>query len=834
MSLISSGDTISGMNTYSHKEVEKKWSSIWLKEKVYEPDLLHAKDPYYNLMMFPYPSAEGLHVGNMYAFSGADIYGRFQRMHGKDVFEPIGLDGFGIHSENYAIKIGKHPAEQAKVSEKNFYRQLQMIGNGFSWNERLETYDEEYYRWTQWLFIQMHKNGLAYKASAKVNWCPSCKTVLADEQVENGLCERCKSVVERREASQWFFKITEYAERLLKNIDTLKWPEKIKTAQRQWIGKKEGIEISYNVKGTDKKIVCFTTRSDTNFGATFIVLAPESSFVQEILSGEISVSKEIKDALQHYVEKALHKTEQQRQKEGKKKTGAFTGLYAINQLNGKEMPIWVSDFVLMGFGTGAVVGVPGHDLRDFQFAKAFNIPVVRVVIGKDGDTSEITEEKQVQEDEGVMMNSSFLDGMNIHDATSKIMDYLVENGFGKKTVSYHLRDWLISRQRYWGPPIPMIYCKDCGWQEVPEEDLPVKLPNIKEYIPKGDGKSPLENAPKEWLYVPCPKCGKEAKRETDVSDTFLDSSWYFLRYPSLGSKTASTHPFDPDIMKKWLPVNTYIGGAEHAVLHLLYSRFVTMALKDWGHLSFEEPFPFLFGHGLIIKDGAKMSKSKGNVVNPDEYIEKFGADTLRTYLMFLGAYDQGGDFRDEGIAGMYRFLQKVWNIFHDNKKVGTVSTDLVLKKLHKTIKKCTEDMTNFKFNTSIASLMECMNVWTAEGEMLKKEDALHFLKLLAPFAPFMTEEMYQEIFSDAAKFSSIHTKPWPSFDHLLIKETNESVVVQINGKMRVVLELPSDIAGIQDKVYEKALEVTKISSELSGRTPKKIIFIAGKILNLVV
>ncbi len=826
---------MSGMNTYQHKEVEQKWSKVWIDEKVYEPDLLHAKNPYYNLMMFPYPSAEGLHVGNMYAFSGADIYGRFQRMHGKDVFEPIGLDGFGIHSENYAIKIGKHPADQAKISEKNFYRQLQMIGNGFSWNERLETYDEEYYRWTQWLFIQMHKRGLAYKASAKVNWCPSCKTVLADEQVENGLCERCKSVVERREASQWFFKITEYAERLLKNIDTLKWPEKIKTAQRQWIGQKEGIEISYDVKGTDKKIVCFTTRPDTNFGATFIVLAPESEFVQEILSGVLPVSKDIKDALQHYVEKALHKTEQQRQKEGKKKTGAFTGFYAINQLTGKEMPIWVSDFVLMGFGTGAVVGVPGHDLRDFQFAKAFDIPVIRVVVGKDGDTTEITEEKQVQEDDGVMMNSSFLDGMNIHDATVKMMEYLVEKGYGKKTVSYHLRDWLISRQRFWGPPIPMIFCDDCGWQEVPEKDLPVKLPNIQEYVPKGDGKSPLENAPKEWLYVPCQKCGKTAKRETDVSDTFLDSSWYFLRYPSLLSKTASTLPFDPEMMKKWLPVNSYIGGAEHAVLHLLYSRFVTMALKDWGYLSFEEPFPFLFGHGLIIKDGAKMSKSKGNVVNPDEYIEKFGADTLRTYLMFLGAYDQGGDFRDEGIAGMYRFLQKVWNIFHDDKKIGQTSTNEVLKKLHKTIKKCTEDMGNFKFNTSIASIMECMNVWTEDGQILKKEDALHLLKLIAPFAPFMAEEMYQNIFSkDEKTFSSIHKQMWPQFDSSLIVEEFASVVVQVNGKMRTVLSLSYEDAAIQDAVLAQSLKVEKISTELAGRAPKKVIFVKGKVINLVV
>lgn len=807
-----------------------------MKHRVYEPDLEHSNTPYYNLMMFPYPSAEGLHVGNVYAFSGADIYGRYQRMQGKDVFEPIGLDGFGIHSENYAIKIGKHPAEQAKVSEKNFYRQLRVIGNGFSWEERLETYDPEYYKWTQWLFIQMFTHGLAYKASAKVNWCPSCKTVLSDEQVEGGICERCKSEVERREANQWFFKITDYAQRLLDNIEDLRWPEKIKIAQRQWIGRKEGINIKYTIKGTNRTVTCFTTRPDTNFGATFIVVAPEAEIVQDILTGKLDVPAGVEKELSAYVDAASHKTEQQRQVEGKKKTGVFTGLYAVNQLNGYEMPVWVSDFVLAGFGTGAVVGVPGHDLRDFQFAQAFGIPVIRVVVGEGGDTSDITQEKQVQEENGTMVNSEFLNGMDIHAATEKIMDYMVEKGYGERSVSYHLRDWLISRQRFWGPPIPMVECKDCGWQPVLEEQLPVELPYIENYKPAGDGKSPLEHAPKSWLYVPCPVCGKKAKRETDVSDTFLDSSWYFLRYPSLNAKNAQTRAFDAAVTKTWLPVDSYIGGAEHAVLHLLYSRFVTMALKDWKFLDFEEPFPFLFGHGLIIKDGAKMSKSKGNVVNPDEYIEKFGADTLRAYLMFLGPYDQGGDFRDEGIAGMYRWLQRVWAMFHNSEKIGSTSTLAARKKLHKTIKKCTTDIAAFKFNTAIAAMMECMNTWNQEGEALEKNDALSFLKLLAPFAPFMTEEIYQTILQVEKKkgFHSLHTELWPTFNSDLLEEEQVQIAVQVNGKLRDILTVNADRISGRKEVERMALSLEKVISSLNGKKPKKTVYVEGKVFNLVV
>lgn len=822
------------MKHFDHKQIEQKWQKKWEEAKIYEPDIEKAQKPFFNLMMFPYPSAEGLHVGNMYAFTGADVYGRFKRMQGNDVFEPIGLDGFGIHSENYALKVGNHPKDQAKKSQENFYRQLHAIGNGFAWSNKLETYDPEYYKWTQWIFVQMYKNGLAYRKSAKVNWCPSCKTVLADEQVEAGVCERCKSEVVRKDMEQWFFKITHYADRLLANIENIDWPQKIKVAQRQWIGKKEGINITYVVKGTDTSVVCFTTRPDTNFGATFVVVAPE--YAQEHLLAYIP-SQQVED-VKKYIDQALHKTEQQRLKEEKLKTGVFTGLYAINNLNNKELPIWIGDFVLKDVGTGAVVGVPGHDTRDFEFAKAMKIPVIRVVVASDGDTSPITALEQVQESEGTMINSSFLDGMNIHDATKKIMDYLEEKGWGKRVYNYHLRDWLISRQRYWGPPIPMIHCDTCGWKPVPEDQLPVLLPDLSDWKPTGDGKGPLEKAPKDWLSTTCPKCKGTAKRETDVSDTFLDSSWYHFRYPSVRADSKSEKPFDSEITKKWLPVHAYIGGAEHAVLHLLYARFVCMALRDWGYVDFDEPYPFLFSHGLIIKDGAKMSKSRGNVVNPDEYIKKFGADTLRTYLMFLGPYNQGGDFRDSGIAGTRRFLDRVYAMYQDEKVIAAKTTEATAKKLHQTIAQMTDDMAVFKYNTAIARLMELINTWRQEGEAMSREDSLTVIKLFAPFAPHMAEELYQSGImaqtTPASHFSSIHKEQWPSFDASKMKDEMITVVVQVNSKVRGAVSVDKQARGNKDQIILMGKQNENVRKYLEGKTIKKEIFVPGKLVNFVV
>jgi leucyl-tRNA synthetase len=739
---------------FDHIKIEKKWQEEWLKEKIFSPQLSRVKNPFYNLMMFPYPSAEGLHVGNMYAFTGADVFGRFNRMQGKDVFEPIGLDGFGIHSENYAIKIGRHPKDHAKISEKHYYDQLHMIGNSFDWDRTLETYDPKYYRWTQWLFIQMFKKGLAYKGKAIVNWCPQDKTVLSDEQVIDGKCERCGSEVARREMSSWFFKITKYADRLLSNIEKIDWPEKIKVAQRNWIGKSNGMLINFK-KENGKALPVFTTRPDTLNAVTFIVIADEKLY----------------------------------NKESKDKLGEFTGEYAIDPLSGKKLPVWKTNYVAPGYGTGNVMGVPAHDERDREFAEKYHLDIVE----KDPDES--------------------------------LWAKVEKEGWGKKQTNYHLRDWGISRQRYWGPPIPMINCKDCGWQPVPESDLPVLLPDIKNFKPEGEGVSPLHNAPEGWKKVKCPKCSRVAERELDVSDTFLDSSWYFLRYPSIGSETEDKLPFDPEITKKWLPVNAYIGGAEHAVLHLMYARFVTMVLKDLGLLDFEEPFPFLFGHGLIIKDGAKMSKSKGNVVNPDEYIAKFGADALRTYLMFLGPFDQGGDFRDTGIEGMSRFLGRVWRLFSSEVKVQKPEVKV---KMHQIIKKVTEDMSKFKYNTTIASIMELTNTISASGA--DTESLKNLCLLLAPFAPHMTEELWVEYLHMPF---SIHKAPWPLYEAKYIVQKEATLVIQINGKVRSQLVIGSSDAADKEKVEKLARKDEKIAKYLDGVKIKNIIFVSGKILNFV-
>lgn len=747
--------------TYNHSKIEKKWQERWEKEKTYYPDISGAKKPFYNLMMFPYPSAEGLHVGNVYAFTGVDVYGRFNRMCGMDVFEPIGLDGFGIHSENYAIKIGRHPKEQAEISEKRFYDQLRIIGNSFDWEHTLETYDPEYYKWTQWLFVQMFKNGLAYKAKALVNWCPQDKTVLSDEQVIDGKCERCGAEVEKREMSSWFFKITKYAERLLANIDNINWPEKIKTAQRNWIGKSEGMKLRFKMESEDGEIEVFTTRPDTLNAVSFIALADEDLY----------------------------------NKESSEKLGKFTGKYAIDPLSGKKLPIWKTNYVAPGYGTGAIMGVPAHDERDMEFAKKYHLDIVK----KDPDPS--------------------------------LWDKIEEAGWGRKEILYHLRDWGISRQRYWGPPIPMINCKDCGWQPVPDADLPVLLPDIKDFKPEGDGVSPLHNAPSSWKKVKCPKCGNDADRELDVSDTFLDSSWYFLRYPSVGSVAEDKLPFDPEITKKWLPVNVYIGGAEHAVLHLMYSRFVTMVLHDIGLLDFEEPFPFLFGHGLIIKDGAKMSKSKGNVVNPDEYIAKFGADTLRTYLMFLGPYSQGGDFRDSGIEGMQRFLKRIWKLFNSKGEGEGEDDSALTSKLHQTIKKVTEDLSNFKYNTAIASIMELLNAIEKASPHISTSTLKSLCLLLAPFAPHMAEEVWVEILGQPF---SIHKASWPKYDNSLIANDMVNIIIQVNGKLRSQLTFDTALSNDKELVEKSARGDERTEKWLEGKEVKKVVFVPGKLINFVV
>ncbi|MGI8419556.1 MAG: leucine--tRNA ligase [Candidatus Levyibacteriota bacterium] len=898
-------------SSFDPTTIELKWQSKWGSEDVYQPVLDSAKpqlasgttiaeakkqnkiekdrhlikgSAFYDLTMFPYPSAEGLHVGFSYTSSGIDAYARFERMLGHEVFEPIGLDGFGIHSENHAIKTGSHPIEHAERTEKNFYRQLHVTGNSYAWKNKLETYDPEYYRWTQWLFVQLFKSGLAYKKNSPVNFCPSCKTVLSDEQVIDGRCERCESVVEKRDLEQWFFKITDYAGKLLSNIESLDWSEKVKLAQKNWIGKKSGINITYKVAGVDETVTIFTTRPDTNFGATFIALAPEHQLVEKIISGVVKIDAQIVRKMQAYVAKATNKSEIERQAEGKEKSGVFTGLYATNPLTDYQMPIWVSDFVLGGFGTGALVGVPGHDKRDFEFATKFGLEIIRVVVGKDGDASPIAKIEQVQEDEGTMINSGFLNGMDIHKATEKIMDHIEKEGYGKREVAYHLRDWLISRQRYWGPPIPMIYCEACaergdswfmteegknhfkngewrvknrdmaGWY--PEEVLPMKLPYIKNFKPMGTGKAPLANHP-EFYETTCPHCGGKATRETDVSDTFLDSSWYFLRYLAtdlkhipfpMSKEKAKTFPGatpeeieHADKRRTWFPVTMYIGGAEHSVLHLLYARFVTMALKDMGYVDFEEPFTRFYAHGLIIKDGAKMSKSRGNVINPDDYIRKYGSDTLRTYLLFLGPFDQGGDFRDTGIEGMYRFVKKVWKLFSgmENGEWRMESSTEGLRFMHQTVKGVTEDLEYLRFNTAIAKLMTWYN-FLAKQPSLSQEEVETYLKLFAPFAPHMTEELYQvlknkewRIEKKEKDFHSIHMSAWPTYDEKFLTQVTVTVAVQINGKLRGTVVV--DAKDKEDKalIEKLAREQESVSKFLAGDI-KHVIFVPGKILNFVV
>jgi leucyl-tRNA synthetase len=880
-------------NQYDHQTIESIWQSKWENEGIYHPDLDSAKSPsfakasagkpFYNLMMFPYPSAEGLHIGGVRTFSGVDIYGRFMRMKGYDVFQPFGLDGFGIHAENYALKIGAHPMTHAKITEKNYYRQIRESAIGVDWGRTAETYKKDYYKWTQWLFTELFKEGLATRKKSPVNFCPSCKTVLADEQVIDGKCERCSSVVEKKNLEQWFFRITKYADRLLANIDKLNWTEKVKIAQRNWIGKKDGISIKYQVLSSEYEVEVFTTRPDTNFGATFIALAPEHPFVALLLSSKFKVPSSKLREIENYIKIVKKKSEIDRQAEGREKTGVFTGLYALNPLTGYEMPVWIADFVLMGFGTGAVVGVPGHDKRDFEFAKKFGLEIIRVVVGRDGDKSEINKAEQVQEEEGKMINSGFLNGMDIHKATQKIMDYMEEKGYGKRMATYHLRDWLISRQRYWGPPIPMVYCPKCaeegkswfdteeakshhrkisniksqisnkkeirnwkleignsseamaGWY--PAENLPVELPYIEDFKPLGTGKSPLGNHP-EFYEVKCPHCGSEARRETDVSDTFLDSAWYFFRYISTEFDNV---PFDKERAKKWLPVTMYIGGAEHSVLHLLYARFITMFLKDRGLISFEEPFSRFYAHGMIIKDGAKMSKSKGNVVGPDMYIKKYGADTLRTYLHFLGPFDQTGDFKDEGIDGMNRFLKRVWTLFQESRIKNQESriSEEGLRIMHQTIKNVTGEMEELRFNTAIAYLMTWYN-FLAKQKEVNSEEAENYLKMLAPFAPHMTEELYQRIKNQEsriktnASFKSIHTNFWPEFDEKYLVSDIIKIPVQVNGKLRGTLEVAAADAADQAKIEELAREDENVSKFLEGQKIKKAIYIKGKVLNFVI
>jgi leucyl-tRNA synthetase len=808
--------------SYQPAEVERKWQARWDERGTNtwtEEELRTAARPFYNLMMFPYPSAEGLHVGNIYAFTGADIFGRFKRLQGYDVFEPIGFDAFGIHSENFALKQGIHPGELIPRNVERFTKQLRRVGFMYDWNHTVDTTRPEYYRWTQWIFLQLYKAGLAEKKEAAVNWCPNCNTVLANEQVVGGECERCGTAVEMRFLSQWFFRITQYAGKLLDNLKGLDWSDTTRKAQENWIGRSEGAEILFPVVGQDAgepmAVSVFTTRPDTLFGATYMVLAPEHPLVDRITTDGQRAE------VDEYRRQATATDLVSRKKTDKTKTGVDTGARALNPINGEEIPVWIADYVLMEYGTGAIMAVPGHDERDFEFAHKFGLTIRRVVAGEgeDGDTPL----EAAYTGGGRLVNSGRFTGLEVETGKMAITTHIAQQGAGTSRVNYRLHDWTISRQRYWGPPIPILYCDECGTVPVPEDQLPVLLPPIEDFKPDASGVSPLARH-EEWYLTDCPSCGGRARRETDVSDTFLDSSWYFLRYPSAGNEAVA---FDDAVTKAWLPVHSYIGGNEHAVLHLLYSRFITMALKDMGHVGFEEPFTRFRAHGHIVREGAKMSKSKGNVVVPDEYIAEWGADTFRTFLMFLGPYQEGGDFRDAALVGPFNFLNRLWDsvLTAEDRELDPA----VEQKLHATIKKVTDDLEVLSYNTAIAAMMEYLNAVRAGGRTPERAAVEPLVRLVAPFAPHLAEELWER----TGHTSSIWDEAeWPSYDADKTIADRVEFVVQVNGKVRARMPMPRGIAETDARAAALADENVRKFTE--GKEVRKVIFVADRLVNLVV
>ena len=810
-------------DSYNPSAVEEKWQRNWEERGTNSltlEQLKSAKDPYYQLMMFPYPSAEGLHVGNIYAFTGADVHGRFLRMQGLTVFEPMGFDAFGIHSENFALKIGTHPMDLIPANVENFTRQLRRIGGMFDWKHSLDTTDPSYYKWTQWVFLKLFEAGLAEQKKAPVNWCPSCMTVLANEQVITGACERCTTPVEQREIKQWFFKITDYAQRLLDNLAFIDWSETTLKAQSNWIGRSEGARLNFSVihpdgSSTGHEIEVYTTRPDTIFGATYMVLSPEHPLVDKVTDDEY------RHSVSEYREEARKSDLVTRQKTDKSKTGAFTGGFCTNPATGEQIPIWIADYVLMDYGTGAIMAVPGHDQRDFEFATAFDLPIKRVVAAPTESANMPLPEAYIGP--GQLVNSGEFDGIDVSDSVSVFTEWAEGNGWGEGTVNFRLHDWCISRQRYWGPPIPIIHCDNCGSVPVPEEDLPVILPRVEDFKPDDSGVSPLARV-EEWYQTTCPECGGEARRETDVSDTFLDSGWYFLRYPSTDFEDT---PFDPEITRRWLPVDTYIGGNEHAVLHLLYSRFLTMVLKDLGYLDFEEPYDVFRAHGLIIAEGAKMSKSRGNVIIPDPIIEEFGADAFRIYLMFLGPFEEGGDYRTEGIQGPYGFLHRLWDTALTATE-GTPDPD-VERKVHQTVKQVTEQVPELGYNTSIAAMMECLNAIRSGGRQATRTEVEPLITMIAPFAPHLAEELWEHL---GHKESIFEGSNWPSFDESKIIESQVSVAVQVNGKLRGTINVPQDAA--EDDVIIAAREEDNVARYLDGVEERRIVHVPGRLVNFVV
>ena len=799
---------------YDFSSVEKKWQDKWDESGVFHAKNDSDKPSFFGLVEFPYPSAQGLHVGHPRSYTALDIICRKKRLEGYNVLYPIGWDAFGLPTENFAIKNHVHPEIVTKNNVANFKRQLKSLGFSFDWSREINTTDPEYFKWTQWIFLQMFKKGLAYKKEMAVNWCTSCKCVLANEEVVNGVCERCGSEVVHKTKSQWMLKITAYAERLLNDLDTVDYIERVKTQQRNWIGRSTGAEVKFETTLGDDLMI-YTTRPDTLFGATYMVISPEHPLIEKWADKLSNI-----DAVREYQVEASKKSDFERTELVKEKTGVkLEGVKAINPVNNTEIPIFISDYVLISYGTGAIMAVPAHDTRDWEFAKKFDLPIIEVVKG-----GEVEKEAFTDCATGIMVNSGFLDGKSVEEAKVSIVEWLTEKGVGAQKVNYKLRDWVFSRQRYWGEPIPIVHCDCCGYVPVDEADLPIRLPNVESYEPTDSGESPLANIP-EWYNTTCPKCGKPAKRELDTMPQWAGSSWYFLRY-------CDPHNIDCLASKKaleyWMPVTWYNGGMEHTTLHLLYSRFWHKFLYDIGVVPTCEPYGKRTSHGMILgENGEKMSKSRGNVVNPDDIVNEYGADTMRLYEMFIGDFEKAAPWSSASIKGCKRFLERIWGL-GENVIDGDGYRDFMVGEMNRTIKKVTEDIDEMKFNTAIAALMALINVIAEKGGKVTRDELKTILLLVSPFAPHLAEEMW-EMFAFGG---TINDQSWPKFDAAKCVDNEVEIVVQVNGKIRARMSVGIDDA--QDAVIEKAKNNEKVAAEISGKTVVKELYVRGKLVNIVV
>ena len=799
---------------YNHKVVEKKWQKVWDDEKAFAATNDYSKPKYYALFEFPYPSGQGLHVGHPRPYTALDIVARKRRMQGYNVLYPMGWDAFGLPTENYAIKNKIHPKIVTENNVKHFKEQLHSLGYSFDWDREINTTDPNYYKWTQWIFLKLFKAGLAYKKEMPINWCTSCKVGLANEEVVNGVCERCGAPVVRKVKSEWMLKITEYADKLIEGLNDVDYIERVKVSQKNWIGRSTGAEVDFQIKDTEDKLRIYTTRCDTLFGVTYMVVSPEHPYLDKY-------KDQIKnwDEILVYREQASRKSDFERAELAKDKTGvAIDGLTAINPVNGKEVPIWVSDYVLMSYGTGAIMAVPAHDERDWEFAKKFNLPIIQVV-AKNGEEVDVNEVAFTDVATGVLINSDFLNGLEVKDAKEKMISFLEEKGIGQAKTNYKLRDWVFSRQRYWGEPIPIVHCDKCGYVPIDESELPLLLPEVESYMPTDNGESPLA-AMTDWVNTTCPCCGGPAKRETDTMPQWAGSSWYFLRYTDPHNDKALA---SPEALKYWLPVDWYNGGMEHTTLHLLYSRFWHKFLYDQGVVPTPEPYQKRTSHGMILgENGEKMSKSRGNVVNPDDIVNEYGADTLRTYEMFIGAFDLAASWSEDGVKGCRRFLDRVWKLQDLMTEEEGYSKDLETK-MHQTIKKVSNDFENLKYNTAIAAMMAILNDFYKKGSITKGE-LKTLIILLNPVAPHITEEMWQAIGCEGR----VYQQTWPEYDEAKTVESSVEIAVQINGKVKGTLGIQKDDP--KDEVIAKAKEV--IADKLTGNIVKEI-YVPGRLVNIV-